>query len=118
MAGSYRSNVNNTRRSQNSNEELTQKISHSIFVTNFPDSVNSRDLWRECSVYGTVVDVFIPSKKSKAETWYHSVQKEHTKDSVQDLSSRFVAHERFAHRSIRPPGLIPLAQGDFEIRDT
>ncbi|GKB92403.1 RNA-directed DNA polymerase, eukaryota [Tanacetum coccineum] len=52
--------------SNGANEELTQKISHSIFVTNFPDSVNSRDLWRECSVYGTVVDVFIPSKKSKA----------------------------------------------------
>ncbi|PWA43309.1 hypothetical protein CTI12_AA536690 [Artemisia annua] len=54
------------RRFDKSNEALTQKISHSIFVTNFPDSVSSRDLWRECSVYGTVVDVFIPSKKSKA----------------------------------------------------
>nr|GEW33958.1 RNA-directed DNA polymerase, eukaryota [Tanacetum cinerariifolium] len=53
-------------RIQKSNEELAQKISDSIFVTNFPDSVNSRDLWRVCSVYGTVVDVFIPSKKSKA----------------------------------------------------
>ncbi|GKC57151.1 RNA-directed DNA polymerase, eukaryota, nucleotide-binding alpha-beta plait domain protein [Tanacetum coccineum] len=49
-----------------SNEDLTQKVSHSIYVTNFPDSVNSRDLWRECSAYGTVVDVFIPIKKSKA----------------------------------------------------
>ncbi|GJW24719.1 RNA-directed DNA polymerase, eukaryota [Tanacetum coccineum] len=66
MSGNHRSNVNYSRRPLNSNEELTQKISHSIFVTNFPDSVNSRDLWRECSVYGTVVDVFIPSKKSKA----------------------------------------------------
>ncbi|GJW55709.1 RNA-directed DNA polymerase, eukaryota [Tanacetum coccineum] len=53
------------KRFQDSNEDFTQKISHSIFVTNFPDSINSRDLWRECSVYGTVVDVFIPSKKSK-----------------------------------------------------
>nr|GEU42604.1 RNA-directed DNA polymerase, eukaryota, nucleotide-binding alpha-beta plait domain protein [Tanacetum cinerariifolium] len=49
-----------------SNEELTQKISYSIYVTNFPDLVNSRDLWRECSVYGTVVDVYIPFKNSKA----------------------------------------------------
>ncbi|GKD09169.1 RNA-directed DNA polymerase, eukaryota [Tanacetum coccineum] len=55
-----------SRRQFTSNEELTQKISHSIFVTNFPDYVNSRDLWEKCSVYGTVVDVFIPSKKSKA----------------------------------------------------
>ncbi|GJX09233.1 RNA-directed DNA polymerase, eukaryota [Tanacetum coccineum] len=53
-------------RARSSNEDLTQKISHSIFVTNFPDSVNSRDLWNKCSVYGTVVDVFIPAKLSKA----------------------------------------------------
>nr|GEW19674.1 RNA-directed DNA polymerase, eukaryota, nucleotide-binding alpha-beta plait domain protein [Tanacetum cinerariifolium] len=66
MAGNHRSIDNNTRRFQSSNEELTQKISYSIYVTNFPDSVNSRDLWRECSVYGTVVDVYIPFKKSKA----------------------------------------------------
>ncbi|GJU76275.1 RNA-directed DNA polymerase, eukaryota, nucleotide-binding alpha-beta plait domain protein [Tanacetum coccineum] len=49
-----------------SKEDQTRKISHSIFVTNFPDSVNSRELWRVCSVYGMVVDVFIPSKKSMA----------------------------------------------------
>ncbi|GJR22212.1 RNA-directed DNA polymerase, eukaryota, partial [Tanacetum coccineum] len=55
-----------SKRQFTSNEELTQKISHSVFVTNFPDYVNSRDLWEKCSVYGTVVDVFIPSKKSKA----------------------------------------------------
>ncbi|GJX63799.1 RNA-directed DNA polymerase, eukaryota, partial [Tanacetum coccineum] len=29
-------------------------------------SVTSRDLWRECNAFGTVVDVFIPFKKSKA----------------------------------------------------
>ncbi|GKC30331.1 RNA-directed DNA polymerase, eukaryota [Tanacetum coccineum] len=48
-----------------SNEDQTRKISHSIFVTNFTESVNSRELWKACSAYGTVVDVFIPSKKSK-----------------------------------------------------
>ncbi|GKC18431.1 RNA-directed DNA polymerase, eukaryota, nucleotide-binding alpha-beta plait domain protein, partial [Tanacetum coccineum] len=65
MAGhSY--NEINSRRGRSSNEDLTQKISHSIFVTNFPVSVCSRDLWKVCSTYGTVVDVFIPSKLSKA----------------------------------------------------
>nr|GEZ74519.1 RNA-directed DNA polymerase, eukaryota [Tanacetum cinerariifolium] len=49
-----------------SNEDHTQRISHSIFVTNFPDNITSRDLGRECNVYGTVVDVFIPLKKSQA----------------------------------------------------
>ncbi|GKE58066.1 RNA-directed DNA polymerase, eukaryota, partial [Tanacetum coccineum] len=46
-------------------EDFTQKVSHSIYVTNFPDDIDSRGLWKECSVYGTVVDVFIPLKKSK-----------------------------------------------------
>ncbi|GJX70961.1 RNA-directed DNA polymerase, eukaryota [Tanacetum coccineum] len=54
------------RRPVKSNEDYAQKISHSIYVTNFPDSVSSHGLWRECIAYGTVVDVFIPLKKSQA----------------------------------------------------
>nr|GEZ90887.1 RNA-directed DNA polymerase, eukaryota, nucleotide-binding alpha-beta plait domain protein [Tanacetum cinerariifolium] len=42
------------------------KVSHSIFVTNFPETVTSRDLWKTCGAYGTMVDVFISFKKSKA----------------------------------------------------
>ncbi|GKE84647.1 RNA-directed DNA polymerase, eukaryota, nucleotide-binding alpha-beta plait domain protein, partial [Tanacetum coccineum] len=49
-----------------SNEDYMSMISLSIFVTNFPDSVTSRDLWKTCGAYGTVVDVFIPFKKSRA----------------------------------------------------
>ena len=48
------------------NEDRIQKISQSISVTNLPDSITSRDLWSSCSAYSTVVDVFIPFKKSKA----------------------------------------------------
>nr|GEW21081.1 putative RNA-directed DNA polymerase, eukaryota, reverse transcriptase zinc-binding domain protein [Tanacetum cinerariifolium]GEW21165.1 putative RNA-directed DNA polymerase, eukaryota, reverse transcriptase zinc-binding domain protein [Tanacetum cinerariifolium] len=66
MPDNHRSNKNFNRRHFNSDEDLTRKISHSVFATNFPDCVISRDLWKECSVYGTVVDVFIPTKKSKA----------------------------------------------------
>ncbi|GJZ35703.1 RNA-directed DNA polymerase, eukaryota [Tanacetum coccineum] len=59
--------MNNHNRSfHHSNESQTQKISSSVYVTNFPDSTSSRDLWKVCSDYGTVVDVFIPFKKSKA----------------------------------------------------
>nr|GEX22541.1 RNA-directed DNA polymerase, eukaryota, nucleotide-binding alpha-beta plait domain protein [Tanacetum cinerariifolium] len=43
-----------------------RKISHSVYVTNFSDSIMSRDLWSSCSAYGTIVDVFIPFKKFKA----------------------------------------------------
>ncbi|GJY18276.1 hypothetical protein Tco_0389767 [Tanacetum coccineum] len=49
----------NTRRQFSSNEDFTKKISHSVFVTNFPDYVNSRDLWNKCSVYGTIGGEFM-----------------------------------------------------------
>ncbi|GJS42895.1 RNA-directed DNA polymerase, eukaryota [Tanacetum coccineum] len=54
------------RRFHNSFESQTQKISKSVFVTNFLDTTTARDLWMTCSAYGTVVDVFIPFKRSKA----------------------------------------------------
>nr|GEU39623.1 hypothetical protein [Tanacetum cinerariifolium] len=47
-------------------EDQTQKISKSVFVTNFPDHFSARDLWNVCVAYGKVVDVFIPFKRSKA----------------------------------------------------
>ncbi|GKG10733.1 RNA-directed DNA polymerase, eukaryota, nucleotide-binding alpha-beta plait domain protein [Tanacetum coccineum] len=52
--------------SSNSKEDQARQISNSVFVTNFPDHVLSRDLWKVCSDYGTVIDVYIPLKKSKA----------------------------------------------------
>ncbi|GJY28000.1 RNA-directed DNA polymerase, eukaryota, nucleotide-binding alpha-beta plait domain protein, partial [Tanacetum coccineum] len=57
--------VNN--RSYNySKEDQTQKISKSVFITNFPDHFTARDLWNVCLAYGNVIDVYIPIKKSKA----------------------------------------------------
>ncbi|GJU29199.1 RNA-directed DNA polymerase, eukaryota [Tanacetum coccineum] len=49
-----------------SNEDHTRMISKSIFVTNFPENFTSKDLWKVCQDYGTVVDVYIPNCKSKA----------------------------------------------------
>ncbi|GJS65460.1 RNA-directed DNA polymerase, eukaryota [Tanacetum coccineum] len=37
-----------------------------VFISTFPDDCSSRDLWKVCNGYGTVVDVFIPNKRSKA----------------------------------------------------
>ncbi|GJW30927.1 RNA-directed DNA polymerase, eukaryota [Tanacetum coccineum] len=54
------------RRQFNSKEDLTQKISKSIFVMNFSDLLSARDLWNVCATYGRVIDVYIPFKKSKA----------------------------------------------------
>nr|GEV73041.1 RNA-directed DNA polymerase, eukaryota, reverse transcriptase zinc-binding domain protein [Tanacetum cinerariifolium] len=49
-----------------SKEDLTQRISKSVFVNNFPDQFSARDLWNACNAYGKVVDVYILLKKSKA----------------------------------------------------
>nr|GEU80515.1 RNA-directed DNA polymerase, eukaryota [Tanacetum cinerariifolium] len=50
----------------NSYENQTQKISKSVFVTNFPEDSTARDLSKVCSDYGTIVDVFIPFKRFKS----------------------------------------------------
>ncbi|PWA63616.1 hypothetical protein CTI12_AA325270 [Artemisia annua] len=49
-----------------SKEEEVQKISTSIFITNFPEYAKAKDLWNVCKQYGHVVDAFIPDRKSKA----------------------------------------------------
>ncbi|GJU74350.1 RNA-directed DNA polymerase, eukaryota [Tanacetum coccineum] len=49
-----------------SKSDHTRLISKSIFVTNFPDNTSAKDLWEVCKGYGTVVDVFIPNRKSRS----------------------------------------------------
>nr|GEV75048.1 UvrD-like helicase, ATP-binding domain, P-loop containing nucleoside triphosphate hydrolase [Tanacetum cinerariifolium] len=49
-----------------SKEDDVQQISTSVFVTNFPDQFSAKDLWNTCKQYGSVVDAFIPNRKSKA----------------------------------------------------
>nr|GEY23912.1 RNA-directed DNA polymerase, eukaryota [Tanacetum cinerariifolium] len=46
-------------------EDQAIRISKSIFVTNFLDRFGTRDLWNLFQVYGKVVDVFVPNRKSK-----------------------------------------------------
>ncbi|GJY01855.1 RNA-directed DNA polymerase, eukaryota [Tanacetum coccineum] len=48
-----------------SKEDDVNHISISIFVTNFPESFSSKDLFHTCKQYGHVVDSFIPSKRTK-----------------------------------------------------
>ncbi|GJR06131.1 RNA-directed DNA polymerase, eukaryota [Tanacetum coccineum] len=66
-----------------SNADHTRLISKSIFITNFPDSTTFKDLWNLCQPYGTVVDVFIPNRKSKSG-----------KRSLCNAQSDFAAKER------------------------
>ncbi|GJY20524.1 RNA-directed DNA polymerase, eukaryota, reverse transcriptase zinc-binding domain protein [Tanacetum coccineum] len=48
-----------------SNASMLERLSCNIFITNFPAYFSSKDLWNTCSKFGTVLDVFIPSKVSK-----------------------------------------------------
>ncbi|GKD53595.1 RNA-directed DNA polymerase, eukaryota, partial [Tanacetum coccineum] len=50
---------------QRSKEDDVRMISTSIFVTNFPEHTNVKELWRVCCQYGNVIDSFIPNKRSK-----------------------------------------------------
>nr|GEY56152.1 RNA-directed DNA polymerase, eukaryota, reverse transcriptase zinc-binding domain protein [Tanacetum cinerariifolium] len=52
--------------SQRSKGDDVQKISTSVFVTNFPVGYGAKDLWNTCKLYGHVVDVFIPDRRTKA----------------------------------------------------
>nr|GFA00682.1 nucleotide-binding alpha-beta plait domain-containing protein [Tanacetum cinerariifolium] len=52
--------------SQRSKEDDVQKISTSMFVTNFSDGYGAKDLWNTCNLYGHVVDVFIPNRRTNA----------------------------------------------------
>nr|GEX93135.1 hypothetical protein [Tanacetum cinerariifolium] len=48
-----------------SKADQTVRIATSVFVSNFLEGYAAKDLWKVCNDYGTVVDVFIPIKKSK-----------------------------------------------------
>ncbi|GJX77165.1 putative RNA-directed DNA polymerase, eukaryota, reverse transcriptase zinc-binding domain protein [Tanacetum coccineum] len=41
------------------------KVAPSFYVSNFPDSIDSKGLWNVCTPYGRLVDVFIANKRSK-----------------------------------------------------
>nr|GEY30077.1 nucleotide-binding alpha-beta plait domain-containing protein [Tanacetum cinerariifolium] len=51
--------------SHGSKEDDVNRISSSIYVTNFPESFSAKDLFHACKQYGHVVDSFIPTKRSK-----------------------------------------------------
>nr|GEV70574.1 nucleotide-binding alpha-beta plait domain-containing protein [Tanacetum cinerariifolium] len=48
-----------------SKEDGIHNISTFIFVTNFPDETNAKELWRFGNQYRNAIDVFIPDRRSK-----------------------------------------------------
>ncbi|GJY15773.1 RNA-directed DNA polymerase, eukaryota [Tanacetum coccineum] len=50
---------------RNSFQKEVEKIASSFYVTNFPDFVDAKRLWKECEPYRRIVDAFIANKRSK-----------------------------------------------------
>ncbi|GKA81261.1 RNA-directed DNA polymerase, eukaryota [Tanacetum coccineum] len=100
------------RRSFISKEDLTSKISKSVFVTNFPEHFTARDLWNVFTAYGKVVDVYIPLKKSKAGKKFAFVRflkVDNLERLIENLCTIWIGHFclhanpiRF-HREVRVP---------------
>ncbi|GJX31442.1 RNA-directed DNA polymerase, eukaryota [Tanacetum coccineum] len=95
-----------------SKEDDVSKISTSIFVTNFPDSLSAKDIFHSCKQYGHVVDSFIPTKRTKDGS--HSVVDGQSQTDgllvnlkkalcieVIDVGSRFAIWENFGYYQIR-----------------
>ncbi|GKB29528.1 nucleotide-binding alpha-beta plait domain-containing protein [Tanacetum coccineum] len=51
--------------SRRSKEDDVNRISISIYVTNFPEIFSAKELFQSCKQYGHVVDSFIPRKRTK-----------------------------------------------------
>ncbi|GJR29611.1 RNA-directed DNA polymerase, eukaryota [Tanacetum coccineum] len=53
--------------SRRSKEDDVNRISISIYVTNFPENFSAKELFQSCKQYGHVVDSFIPRKRTKGK---------------------------------------------------
>ncbi|GKA54557.1 nucleotide-binding alpha-beta plait domain-containing protein [Tanacetum coccineum] len=81
-------------------EDELAKLSSSIFVTNFPDKFSAKELWTVCKQYGTVVDAFIPDRRSKAgkrpplnkNNFRFKLPKDFYKESGENVNSKSYAH--------------------------
>ncbi|PWA69092.1 hypothetical protein CTI12_AA298480 [Artemisia annua] len=45
--------------------QSTEKVSTTFYITNFPDHIDAKGLWKICEPFGRLVDAFIANKRSK-----------------------------------------------------
>nr|GEV63010.1 RNA-directed DNA polymerase, eukaryota [Tanacetum cinerariifolium] len=105
-----------------SNADFTWSISKSIFLTNFPDDTTSKVLWSVCQTYGTVVDVFIPNRKSKASkrfAFIRFIRVDNVDRLVGNLCTLWIGHmhlhanvARFERTTNPPPRTVRPSQSD------
>ncbi|GKB00903.1 RNA-directed DNA polymerase, eukaryota, reverse transcriptase zinc-binding domain protein, partial [Tanacetum coccineum] len=55
----------NPKRIENPFERDIERVATSFFVTNFPESLDAKGLWKDFQSFGRIVDTFIANKRSK-----------------------------------------------------
>ncbi|GJX52406.1 RNA-directed DNA polymerase, eukaryota, reverse transcriptase zinc-binding domain protein, partial [Tanacetum coccineum] len=62
----FRNNKNpNTKPIENPYHKDLEKVATSFYVSNIPDSLDAKGLWKVCVSYGRLVDAYIANKLSK-----------------------------------------------------
>ncbi|GJU23680.1 RNA-directed DNA polymerase, eukaryota [Tanacetum coccineum] len=86
--------------SQHPNSKNLHHISITIFVTNFPTTVSSKDLWKLCDRQGVVADVYIARKLSKSGRRFgfvHFIKNPDQANLLEDLNKIWIgSHHLFA----------------------
>ncbi|GKE38952.1 RNA-directed DNA polymerase, eukaryota, nucleotide-binding alpha-beta plait domain protein, partial [Tanacetum coccineum] len=107
-----------------SNIDQASKISNSVYVSNSPDGCTAKELWNVCNGYGTVVDVFIPAKKSKIGKRFAFVRfiKVHNLNRlIENLNTIWMGrYHLFANpaRFVRPPKVNSFNQKEGFVKNT
>ncbi|PWA95558.1 RNA-directed DNA polymerase, eukaryota, Reverse transcriptase zinc-binding domain protein [Artemisia annua] len=60
-----KNNASFTKPVENPYQKDVEKVASSFYVTNFPESLDPRGIWKICAPYGRLVDTFIANKCSK-----------------------------------------------------
>ncbi|GJY99671.1 RNA-directed DNA polymerase, eukaryota [Tanacetum coccineum] len=98
-----------------SKEDGVLNISTSIFVTNFPDQTNAKELWSLCNQYGNVIDAFIPNRRSKVGKRFGFIRFIKTSDVerlVNNLCTIWIGKHKL-HANIARFNRPPLNKGGY-----
>ncbi|KAK9063096.1 hypothetical protein SSX86_016966 [Deinandra increscens subsp. villosa] len=89
-----------------------QKVSTSVFITNFPPSSTSQDLWKVCDKWGHVSDVYISQRLSKSGRRFGFVRYVAVKDIkllIDNLRTTWIGSFHMFADYVREPKSPPVA---------
>ncbi|PWA44828.1 hypothetical protein CTI12_AA523020 [Artemisia annua] len=96
-------------------KEDVSKISTSIYVTNFPDSISAKELFHTCKQYGHVVDAFIPTKRSKDSRFIRENKKDNSnevKKTNNSFSSRQNVFSKAMDKVVNGKSFVNVVKGN------